>query len=145
MSLASFLKRIAFHRSSDSGIVLLPAPSHPCGHWLLPVSYPHTAAGPLPVLTGFSLEWRHPPQFRAFQGMENVNGPNIALQPLAVVVSSFKNGKMYPSFLCKLPKFRIFNQKSQIIVPKKYLLFSPKGNGTPDFFIIFKVKHGVWV
>ena len=44
------------YSSSDSGITLLPAPSHPpCGkHWFMLVSSSLTAARPLPAFTGFS-------------------------------------------------------------------------------------------
>ena len=44
------------YSSSDSGIALLPAPSHPpCGkHWFMLVSSSLTAARPLPAFTGFS-------------------------------------------------------------------------------------------
>ena len=44
------------YSSSDSGITLLPAPSHPpCGkHWFMLVSSSLTAARPFPAFTGFS-------------------------------------------------------------------------------------------
>ena len=44
------------YSSSDSGIALLPAPSHPpCGkHWFMLVSSSLTAARPFPAFTGFS-------------------------------------------------------------------------------------------
>ena len=44
------------YSSSDSGIPLLPAPSHPpCGkHWFMLVSSSLTAARPFPAFTGFS-------------------------------------------------------------------------------------------
>ena len=44
------------YSSSDSGIALLPAPSHPPygKHWFMLVSSSLTAARPLPAFTGFS-------------------------------------------------------------------------------------------
>ncbi len=44
------------YSSSDSGITLLPAPSHPpCDeHWFMLVSSSLTAARPFPAFTGFS-------------------------------------------------------------------------------------------
>ena len=47
---------VAPYSSSDSGITLLPAPSHPpCGkHWFMLVSSSLTAARPFPAFTRFS-------------------------------------------------------------------------------------------
>ena len=133
MSLASFLKGIAFHRSSDSGIVLLPAPSHPCGHWFLPVSYPHTAAGPLPVLTGFSRKSRHPPRIPAFQGMENVNAPNIALLRYLLRLCAQKN-QIVPCLFILFKRFcRIKDKSSNKCTQKNILYFYKKATETSVF------------